>query len=129
MYKIFCADLLNSRTSPVSVPVSNLMQRQHHESSSSASVGSWQMISGTGSVRSVGSDFSGANNPNANHQDSAATAKLYGMPLVNEVTKMRAEKFEKIRQTFNTYYCTEVPHFKNGQYGKGMIEKVIDTIC
>ncbi|XP_055697188.1 myotubularin-related protein 14 [Phlebotomus papatasi] len=118
-----------SRTSPVSVPVSNLMQRQHHESSSSASVGSWQMISGTGSVRSVGSDFSGANNPNANHQDSSATAKIYGMPLVNDVTRMRAEKFEKIRQTFNTYYCTEVPHFKNGQYGKGMIEKVIDTIC
>ncbi|XP_059610409.1 myotubularin-related protein 14 [Phlebotomus argentipes] len=117
-----------SRTSPVSVPVSNLMQRQHHESSSSASVGSWQMISGTGSVRSVGSDFSGVNNPNANHQDLSTSSKAYGLPPMNDTTKMRAAKFETIRKIFNTYYCTEVPHFKNGQYGKGMIEKVIDTI-
>uniref|UniRef100_A0A6B2EDA4 Putative phosphatidylinositol 3-phosphate 3-phosphatase myotubularin mtm1 n=1 Tax=Phlebotomus kandelakii TaxID=1109342 RepID=A0A6B2EDA4_9DIPT len=119
-----------SRTSPVSVPVSNLRQRQHHESSSSASVGSWQMISGTGSVRSVGSDFSGAvNNPNANNPDAAAPAKSHRAQMMNDVTRMRADKFEKIRETFNTYYCTEVPHFKNGQYGKGMIEKVIDKIC
>uniref|UniRef100_A0A1B0CS91 Myotubularin-related protein 14 n=1 Tax=Lutzomyia longipalpis TaxID=7200 RepID=A0A1B0CS91_LUTLO len=76
-----------SRTSPVSVPTSNVMQRQHHDSSSSASVGSWQMISGTGSVRSVGSDFSGANNPNANHNDSTATLKANGKQAANELTK------------------------------------------
>ncbi|XP_050085260.1 myotubularin-related protein 14 isoform X1 [Anopheles aquasalis] len=42
------------RTSPVSVPVASRM-RQRQESTSSLSVGSWQMISGTGSLRSTGS--------------------------------------------------------------------------
>ncbi|XP_058061640.1 myotubularin-related protein 14 isoform X1 [Anopheles bellator] len=42
------------RTSPVSVPVASRL-RQRQESTSSLSVGSWQMISGTGSLRSTGS--------------------------------------------------------------------------
>uniref|UniRef100_A0A087ZK23 Egg-derived tyrosine phosphatase n=1 Tax=Anopheles darlingi TaxID=43151 RepID=A0A087ZK23_ANODA len=49
-------DSLNATngTSPVSVPVASRM-RQRQESTSSLSVGSWQMISGTGSLRSTGS--------------------------------------------------------------------------
>ncbi|XP_053673307.1 myotubularin-related protein 14 [Anopheles nili] len=42
------------RTSPVSVPVASRL-RQRQESTSSLSVGSWQMISGTGSLRSTDS--------------------------------------------------------------------------
>nr|XP_029721660.1 myotubularin-related protein 14-like isoform X2 [Aedes albopictus] len=41
-----------SRTSPVTVPSTNRL-RQRQESSSSLSVGSWQMITGTGSYRSA----------------------------------------------------------------------------
>ncbi|XP_058061641.1 myotubularin-related protein 14 isoform X2 [Anopheles bellator] len=49
-------DSLNATngTSPVSVPVASRL-RQRQESTSSLSVGSWQMISGTGSLRSTGS--------------------------------------------------------------------------
>nr|XP_040237665.2 myotubularin-related protein 14 isoform X1 [Anopheles coluzzii] len=43
-----------NRTSPVSVPVASRL-RQRQESTSSLSVGSWQMISGTGSLRSTDS--------------------------------------------------------------------------
>ncbi|GAB0091916.1 myotubularin-related protein 14 [Sergentomyia squamirostris] len=118
-----------SRTSPMSVPSSSVMQRQHQESSSSASVGSWQMISGTGSVRSLGSDFCGANNPNANNQDSSSTAKAFlASQITNETTRMRAEKLNEIRKIFYTNYCTQVPHFKNGKCGKGMLDKIIESI-
>ncbi|XP_049283122.1 myotubularin-related protein 14 isoform X2 [Anopheles funestus] len=49
-------DSLNASngTSPVSVPVASRL-RQRQESTSSLSVGSWQMISGTGSLRSTDS--------------------------------------------------------------------------
>lgn len=47
------------RTSPVLVPPnnSNCHQRQRQESTSSLSVGSWQLISGTGSLRSQDSNI------------------------------------------------------------------------
>ncbi|KAL7028294.1 hypothetical protein ACKWTF_005791 [Chironomus riparius] len=51
------------RTSPMSVPkisgvnTENKIHRQRQESSSSVSVGSWQMISGTGSLRSQDSNI------------------------------------------------------------------------
>lgn len=41
------------RTSPVTVPISTTLNRQRNESSSS--VGSWQMISQSGSLRSTDS--------------------------------------------------------------------------
>lgn len=53
----------HSRTSPMSVPkqsnanLENRIPRQRQESSSSVSVGSWQMISGTGSLRSQDSNI------------------------------------------------------------------------
>uniref|UniRef100_A0A182P311 Uncharacterized protein n=1 Tax=Anopheles epiroticus TaxID=199890 RepID=A0A182P311_9DIPT len=49
-------DSLNASngTSPVSVPIASRL-RQRQESTSSLSVGSWQMISGTGSLRSTDS--------------------------------------------------------------------------
>lgn len=45
------------RTSPVTVPAALFHQRQRNESTSSVSVGSWQMISGTGSLRSQDSNI------------------------------------------------------------------------
>ncbi|XP_058123856.1 myotubularin-related protein 14 [Anopheles ziemanni] len=55
-----------TRTSPVSVPVASRL-RQRQESTSSLSVGSWQMISGTGSLRS-----SDSATELHNHQHAAA---------------------------------------------------------
>ncbi|XP_055546366.1 myotubularin-related protein 14 isoform X3 [Wyeomyia smithii] len=45
--------VLNPRTSPVTVPTAERLLRQRQESTSSLSVGSWQMITCTGSYRSA----------------------------------------------------------------------------
>lgn len=50
---------VSRRTSPVTVPIASRL-RQRQESSSSLSVGSWQMITGTGSLR--GSDSNSDSN-------------------------------------------------------------------
>lgn len=67
-----------SRTSPMTVPKTsglypeNKIQRQRQESSSSVSVGSWQMISGTGSLRSQDSNIVVINEFNHNNNNSTS---------------------------------------------------------
>jgi myotubularin-related protein 14 len=66
--------LLFCRTSPMSVPKMNSNQetrtRQRQESSSSVSVGSWQLISGTGSLRSQDSNIVVVNEYHQSHHQA-----------------------------------------------------------
>lgn len=119
------------RTSPVSVPITNKL-RQRQESSSSLSVGSWQMISGTGSLRSSDSNSveqqqnhlnvnnSNAATPNANQisQESGGTIiddDCFSSTYSNDASNARREKLTNVRSIFYHCYCSTVGFkFKNG---------------
>lgn len=114
----------NRRTSPVTVPVSSRL-RQRQESSSSLSVGSWQMITGTGSLR--GSDSTStldSNNSNANRcegqisQDSSCTLideDIFLNTNSSDGIFLRKERLEAVRTLFYNAYCSTVGFkFKNG---------------
>ncbi|KAF5281184.1 hypothetical protein FQA39_LY17855 [Lamprigera yunnana] len=127
----FACDVSNSllwspqtkRTSPVTVP-SRFRQRQ--ESSSSLSVGSWQMISGTGSLR--GSDCAStstidSNGTNSNRfdgqlsQDSSCTLideeDIFNSSI--DICSARKERLLKVRALFYHCYSTTIGlKFKNG---------------
>ncbi|XP_069693160.1 phosphatidylinositol-3,5-bisphosphate 3-phosphatase MTMR14 isoform X2 [Periplaneta americana] len=90
-----------SRTSPVAVPVSSRL-RQRNDSNSSLSVGSWQMISGTGSLRGSASNSTG---------DSSAPNSQN-----NSNNDMRRDRLHTIRTLFYNSYCSTIGFkFKNGQ--------------
>lgn len=113
------------RTSPVTVPVASRF-RQRQESSSSLSVGSWQMISGTGSLRSSDSASTStidSNSTNSNRcegqnsQDSSCTL-IDEEDMLNastEGTLGRKDRLLKVRALFYHCYGTTVGlKFKNG---------------
>ncbi|KAF2885628.1 hypothetical protein ILUMI_20570 [Ignelater luminosus] len=115
----------SKRTSPVTVPATSRF-RQRQESSSSMSVGSWQMVSGSGSLRSSDSSSTiDSNGTNSNRcegyssQDSSCT-------LIDDLDfcvnggsgdgySVRRERLQKVRELFYNIYCSVVSsNFKNG---------------
>ncbi|KAF5304510.1 hypothetical protein FQR65_LT07937 [Abscondita terminalis] len=116
------------RTSPVTVPVASRF-RQRQESSSSLSVGSWQMISGTGSLR--GSDSASTSTIDSNGTNSNSSFRFEGQSsqdssctLIDEedmfnssidCCSVRKEKLLKVRALFYHCYSTTIGlKFKNG---------------
>ncbi|XP_018322608.1 myotubularin-related protein 14 isoform X2 [Agrilus planipennis] len=112
------------KTSPVTVPAPTVpCLRQRQESSSSLSIGSWQMISGTGSLRGSDSNESGGGSAHFNRsdasllQDSSCTIidEDSGTLSANEIHSMRKERLLKVRAIFYHCYCSTIGFkFKNG---------------
>ncbi|PSN48995.1 Myotubularin-related protein 14 [Blattella germanica] len=95
-----------SRTSPVAVPVCSRF-RQRNDSNSSLSVGSWQLISGTGSLR-------GSASASTSTGDSATPNSLRSQNSSN--TSLRRERLQTVRTLFYGAYCSTIGFkFKNGQ--------------
>ncbi|XP_023706907.1 myotubularin-related protein 14 isoform X2 [Cryptotermes secundus] len=93
-----------NRTSPVAVPVSSRL-RQRNDSNSSLSAGSWQLISGTGSLRGSASTSTG---------DSATPNSVLSQNGSN--TSLRRERLQTVRTLFYNAYCSTIGfRFKNGQ--------------
>ncbi|XP_047489432.1 myotubularin-related protein 14-like [Penaeus chinensis] len=121
----------HASTSPMAVPVPRRPAPRPRQESVS-SVGSWQIISGTGSLRgSIGS----VNNPGsassrssrtsvpADLQDSATTIKEEGS-LESEQSIIvfdRAERLAKVRSLFYSIYVTSIGlNFSNGRNESGL---------
>jgi len=126
-----------SRTSPVAVPVSSRL-RQRNDSSSSLSVGSWQLISGTGSLRGSASTSTSTGDSatpnsllsqNSSHTslcegqvsiESSTTVIedecfIYNSGLSDSIT-LRRERLQTVRTLFYNAYCSTIGFkFKNGQ--------------
>ncbi|XP_046428969.1 myotubularin-related protein 14 isoform X1 [Neodiprion fabricii] len=125
--------LPQTRTSPVAVPVSGRL-RQRNESTSSVSGGSWQIISGTGSLRgstmanSSGSETtSGACStvcrpmcevcPGQLSHDSSCTITEDGLSqtTLDHLTQRRKERLHNVRTLFYNVYCSAIGFkFKDG---------------
>lgn len=120
------------RTSPMAVPVprGQPIPRQRQESVSS--VGSWQIISGTGSLRgSTGSANAGSASSRCSHSsmptdmmDSATTIKEEEGSLESEQSIIifnRAERLAKVRSLFYTIYVASIGlNFSNGRNDSGL---------
>ncbi|XP_046985343.1 myotubularin-related protein 14 isoform X1 [Schistocerca americana] len=119
-----------SRTSPVAVPVSSRF-RQRNDSSSSLSTGSWQLISGTGSLRGSATstvDTSSllaapqtGNQPPLYEETTSADSSTTIIDddcfsvSVSSDTSLRREKLQTVRSLFYTAYCSTIGFkFKNG---------------
>ncbi|XP_017771516.1 PREDICTED: myotubularin-related protein 14 [Nicrophorus vespilloides] len=85
-----CTSNAKSRTSPVTVPT-----RQRNDSTSSLSVGSWQVITGTGSIRES-NGFSGLN---ANERDSNNLDEEFGF---------RKKRLLNVRELFLAAYHAQI---------------------
>ncbi|KAK7792665.1 hypothetical protein R5R35_012024 [Gryllus longicercus] len=131
---------LSNRTSPVAVPVSSRL-RHRNDSSSSLSVGSWQLISGTGSLRGSASasvtastgESSAPNSHASSHQslcegtfsaESSTTVIEDDCFTFNATTadplpyssSQRGEKLTAVRSLFHSAYCSTIGFkFKGGQ--------------
>ncbi|KAJ9595168.1 hypothetical protein L9F63_013526 [Diploptera punctata] len=126
-----------SRTSPVAVPVSSRF-RQWNDSNSSLSVGSWQLISGTGSLRgsaSASTSTGDSATPNSlQSQNSSNTSLCEGQVSTESSTTvigdecfiynsgpsdnvtMRRERLQTVRALFYNSYCSTIGFkFNNGQ--------------
>lgn len=124
-----------NRTSPVAVPVSSRL-RQRNDSNSSLSVGSWQLISGTGSLRGSASTSTGDSaTPNSVlSQNSSNTSLCEGQVSAESSTTvvedecfiynsgpsdnitLRRERLQTVRTLFYNAYCSTIGfRFKNGQ--------------
>lgn len=131
----------SSRTSPVAVPVPSRL-RQRQESSGSLSVGSWQLISGTGSLRGSASTASnsGSITPRSVHSHSSYNADMADSQVSAEssctvteddcfinsrqptAAEMRQERLEKVRTLFyNAYFSTIGFNLKNSDSGLSSI--------
>ncbi|XP_075219399.1 egg-derived tyrosine phosphatase isoform X2 [Lycorma delicatula] len=114
---------MHTNTSPVAVP-SRTTLRQRNESSSSLSVGSWQFITGTGSLRGSSSNSTcgsqgGSNNSHMSMCDG-------GGPLITDSTTtlieddcfiysnggqdpiLLRERLRKVRELFYHSYCSTI---------------------
>ncbi|XP_071449239.1 phosphatidylinositol-3,5-bisphosphate 3-phosphatase MTMR14 [Hetaerina americana] len=128
-----------SRTSPVAVPVPGRL-RHRNESSSSVSAGSWQLISGTGSLRGSASASASTCDSNSSGTQASHNSKstLPEGPLSTEssttvveddcfvygsnhqdIAIMRRERLQSVRTLFYNSYCSTIK-FKNGQQDSGL---------
>lgn len=123
-------------TSPVAVPSSI---RQRSESTSSIGCGSWQIITGTGSVRDSASARSSISSPtcelnqngnkqNVNHiyQD---TEKLSQETLVS-LHRKRKERLDQVRTIFYNCYSAAIGfYFKNGtEPGQSILDHLAEKV-
>ncbi|XP_067126839.1 myotubularin-related protein 14 isoform X2 [Centruroides vittatus] len=125
---------LQISTSPVAVPNSI---RQRSESTSSIGCGSWQFITGTGSVRDSASTRSSISSPtrelnqNANRQ---STNQAYQDPERSPrdgcPQGTRREKLEKVRTIFYNCYSAAIGfHFKNGtEPGQSLFDHLAEKV-
>ncbi|XP_014249851.1 myotubularin-related protein 14 isoform X2 [Cimex lectularius] len=125
-----------TRTSPVAVPTRPLNNvRQRSESTSSLSTGSWQFISGTGSLRGSGSNSTCGSHLSSNNSrtplsdsqllgDSTTTVIedecfMYGRNT--DAALLRRERLRKIRSLFyKSYCCTVGIKLKDGSRVRGL---------
>ncbi|XP_046747257.1 myotubularin-related protein 14 [Diprion similis] len=126
--------LPQTRTSPVAVPVPGRF-RQRNESSSSVSGGSWQIISGTGSLRGsttansssgevVGASCSTVCRPMCEvcpgqvSQDSSTTImedECLSQTTSEHLKQRRKERLQSVRTLFYNAYCSTIGFkFKDG---------------
>lgn len=130
-----CSVASHATTSPMAVPVPrgrNTVTRTRNESVSS--VGSWQIISGTGSLRSsCGSQVTSSSGSKGSHTvpvdmvDSATTIKeeVGSVHSANSEQSIivfnRAERLTKVRSMFYNIYCTSIGFkFSNGKSESGL---------
>ncbi|KAL1130160.1 hypothetical protein AAG570_013098 [Ranatra chinensis] len=113
----------NSRTSPVAVPSRTSNIRQRNESTSSLSTGSWQFISGTGSLRGSGSNSTCGSHLSSNHSrtplsesqmlgDSTTTIMeddcfIYSTNS-SDPSMSRRERLRSVRTLFYNCYCSTI---------------------
>ncbi|CAL4158458.1 unnamed protein product, partial [Meganyctiphanes norvegica] len=130
-----CSVTPHATTSPMAVPVPrgrNACTRTRNESVSS--VGSWQIISGTGSLRSsCGSQVPSSSGSKGSHTvpvdmvDSATTIKeevgsLHSASSEQSIIVFnRADRLSKVRSMFYNIYCTSIGFkFSNGRTESGL---------
>ncbi|XP_042235704.1 myotubularin-related protein 14-like isoform X2 [Homarus americanus] len=129
-----CQEPPHASTSPMAVPVPRGRPAPRTRQESVSSVGSWQLISGTGSLR--GSTGSGGNPGSANSRssrtsvpssdlvDSATTIKEEEGSLESEqsiIVFNRAERLAKVRSLFYNIYVTTIGfNFSNGRNESGL---------
>uniref|UniRef100_A0A146KSW7 Myotubularin-related protein 14 n=1 Tax=Lygus hesperus TaxID=30085 RepID=A0A146KSW7_LYGHE len=126
--------LQTNRTSPVAVPSKPPNIRQRNESTSSLSTGSWQFISGTGSLRGSGSNSTCGSHFSSNHSrtpvgenqmlgDSTSTIMEDDCFAYNSNCPdlgLRRERLRAVRHLFYNCYSTTVGFkMKNGSDGSG----------
>ncbi|KAG8285683.1 Myotubularin- protein 14 [Homalodisca vitripennis] len=120
-------------TSPVAVPTRTSF-RQRNESTSSLSIGSWQYVTSTGSLRSSGSSNSRSSGPDTAVTDSTATVTEVSPEgcfikrkqsddhsQCGSSCAMRRERLEQIRKLFANCYCQSIGHnLKDGSESSGL---------
>lgn len=132
----------SSRTSPVAVPCRTSALRQRNESSSSLSVGSWQFITGTGSLRGSGSNSTCGSHLSSNNSHTSlcegpvstdSTSTLTGdnecfiyehapsdHNSCSSSCSARKERLEQVRTLFCSCYCKSIGHnLKDGSENTG----------
>ncbi|XP_055317855.1 myotubularin-related protein 14 isoform X3 [Sitodiplosis mosellana] len=103
------------RTSPVTVPYSSMRQRNE----STSSVGSWQMVNQSGSLRSTDSNnlLLNLRSQNSNSQESNTTLVDDDIFTYNQnaVFIRRRDRLQSVRSTFYSAYCKAIGFkYKNG---------------
>ncbi|XP_065165901.1 myotubularin-related protein 14 isoform X1 [Atheta coriaria] len=126
------------RTSPVSVPSTHF--RQRNESASSMSIGSWQMITGAGSIRE--SDTSDSNGLNANKfcfSSDSSSLNNSSHTLIDDDNMFfsnvdvdshyRKKRLLKVRETFlNCYHKAIGFKFKNDSSLGSMLGNIAEKV-
>lgn len=106
------------RTSPVSVPATSRL-RKAQDSPSNLSIGSWQMITGTGSLRSSSSD----NGSTTLNDDDGAAAHA-------DAYATRKERLLKVREIFYLcYHATIGFKFKNDPTYSALFNTMAENIA
>ncbi|KAK8741681.1 hypothetical protein OTU49_002339 [Cherax quadricarinatus] len=129
-----CQDPPHASTSPMAVPVPRGRPAPRTRQESVSSVGSWQLISGTGSLRgstgsicnpgSANSRSSRTSVPSSDLLDSATTIKEEEGSLESEqsiIVFNRAERLAKVRALFYNIYVTTIGfNVSNGRNESGL---------
>uniref|UniRef100_A0A023EZJ3 Putative phosphatidylinositol 3-phosphate 3-phosphatase myotubularin mtm1 n=1 Tax=Triatoma infestans TaxID=30076 RepID=A0A023EZJ3_TRIIF len=125
-----------SRTSPVAVPSRASSLRHRNESTSSLSTGSWQFISGTGSLRGSGSNSTCGSHISSNNSRTPLSENqflgestttiieddcfIYNSNITDAVL-MRRERLRNVRALFYNCYCSTVGFkLKDGSEASGL---------
>ncbi|XP_073994031.1 egg-derived tyrosine phosphatase [Rhodnius prolixus] len=125
-----------SRTSPVAVPSRASSLRHRNESTSSLSTGSWQFISGTGSLRGSGSNSTCGSHISSNNSRTPLSENqflgestttiieddcfIYNTNITDAVL-MRRERLRNVRTLFYNCYCSTVGFkLKDGSEASGL---------
>ncbi|CAH0383654.1 unnamed protein product [Bemisia tabaci] len=133
---------LPRRTSPVAVPAFNSNGRQRTESSGSLGVGSWQFISGTGSLRGSGSTNStcgsqlSSNNSRSNlfegiTSESTSTIVeddcfIYG----SDIPTQRKERLKAVRVMFYHYHSKTIGYgCRDGTESSTLVGNIIGNFA